>query len=63
MFVLDENTPREIAPLAWMLGQWRGWGVIAGSHAAPATPDSSGESDQNTPATSADSDDVPDQMV
>ena len=63
MFVLDENTPREIAPLAWMLGQWRGWGVIAGSHAAPATPDTSGESDQNTPATSADSDDVPDQMV
>ena len=27
MMVIPENLPTEIAPLAWMLGQWKGWGM------------------------------------
>lgn len=27
MFTIPENLPIEIAPLAWMLGTWRGWGM------------------------------------
>ena len=27
--VIPENLPTEIAPLAWMLGQWKGWGMLS----------------------------------
>lgn len=27
MFTIPENMPIEIAPMAWMLGTWRGWGM------------------------------------
>ena len=29
MMVIPENLPTEIAPLAWMLGQWKGWGMLS----------------------------------
>ena len=28
MMVIPENLPLEVAPLAWMLGSWHGWGMI-----------------------------------
>lgn len=27
MFTIPEDLPLEIAPMAWMLGTWRGWGM------------------------------------
>ena len=29
MFSIPENLPLEIAPLAWMLGPWKGWGMLS----------------------------------
>ena len=28
MIEIDENMPTEVAPLAWLLGQWQGWGTM-----------------------------------
>ncbi len=37
MFEIPENLPLQLAPLAWVLGRWQGWGTLA-------TPE--GEEDQ-----------------
>ena len=29
MFSIPENLPLEIAPLAWLLGPWKGWGMLS----------------------------------
>ena len=34
MLVIPEDLPAEIAPLAWLLGSWKGWGMLS---AAPRT--------------------------
>lgn len=29
MMVIPEDLPRELAPLGWMLGTWKGWGMLS----------------------------------
>lgn len=29
MFEIPEDLPLELAPLAWLLGRWQGWGMLA----------------------------------
>ena len=29
MMVIPADLPPELAPVAWMLGSWRGWGMLA----------------------------------
>ncbi len=30
MFEIPEDLPLQLAPLAWVLGRWQGWGTLAG---------------------------------
>lgn len=38
MFTIPEDLPMEIAPLAWMLGTWRGWGMRTLGEETPDQP-------------------------
>lgn len=29
MFAIPEDLPLDLAPLAWMIGRWQGWGMLA----------------------------------
>lgn len=35
MMVIPADLPRDLAPVAWMLGSWRGWGMLATPGDAP----------------------------
>ncbi|MFT0762190.1 FABP family protein [Scrofimicrobium sp. R131] len=35
MFEIPENLPLSLAPLAWVLGRWQGWGTLAGDDDEP----------------------------
>lgn len=46
MFEIPENLPLRLAPLAWLVGNWQGWGTLVGKGELPptdseATPDES----------------------
>lgn len=32
MFQIPEDLPLDLAPLAWLLGRWQGWGMLAAQH-------------------------------
>ncbi|QWW19807.1 FABP family protein [Schaalia sp. 19OD2882] len=45
MIVIPQDMPIDVAPLAWMLGQWEGWGMLTPDPVADqaALPDDAGE--------------------
>lgn len=38
MIVIPDNLPVELAPVAWMLGTWQGWGMLCQEGEAPDLP-------------------------
>lgn len=38
MIVIPDNLPVELAPIAWMLGTWQGWGMLSQEGEAPDRP-------------------------
>lgn len=38
MFTIPEDLPMELAPVAWILGTWRGWGMLSTDDDTPDRP-------------------------
>ncbi|WP_026459886.1 FABP family protein [Schaalia suimastitidis] len=45
MLVIPEDLPAEIAPLAWLLGSWKGWGMLSAAPQAQVAQDDPGSPD------------------
>lgn len=49
MFEIPENLPLRLAPLAWLVGTWQGWGTLVGAGEVPPVDTDNMDEEQAAP--------------